>query len=90
VTVDVAEGEWRLSVVQFTSDGTPVGQFIIDGPHANNGGQTVFDISQFPRDPESGSVRLVCANVGIHDYEGLNNWCGAAPIYTGRISILRS
>jgi len=87
VTVDVAEGEWRLSVLQFTSDGTPVGQFIIDGPHANSGGQTVFDMSQFIG---TGYVRLVCANVGIHDYGGLNNWCGLAPIMTGKISILRS
>jgi hypothetical protein len=95
VTVDVDEGEWRLSVVQFTSTGTvdTSGIFLMqpnDGPVHNNGGQTVFDVSQFPRNPDSGSVRLVAANVGIHDYEGLNNFCGAEPIMTGRLSIFPS
>lgn len=87
VTVDVQEGEWRLSVLQFNSDGTPQGQFLIDGPYENNGGQTVFDISQFTGD---GYIRLVAAHVSMHNYGGLSNWCQDAPILTGKISILRS
>lgn len=65
VTVNITAGEWRITLLQFTSDGTPVGSFIIDGPHAILGaGSHVFNIStHIPAFTANGSIRLVCANV---------------------------
>lgn len=65
ITVTITAGEWRLTVVQFTSDGTEVGSWIQDGPHtAFAGDVVVFDIAN--REEEfttEGNIRLVCANV---------------------------
>lgn len=90
VTVNITAGEWRITLLQFTSDGTPVGSFIIDGPHAILGaGSHVFNIStHVPTFTANGSIRLVCANVtfsgtgtNMSDY-----FTTEAP--TGTISIL--
>lgn len=87
VTVNVQLGEWRISVIQFTSDNTPVGIFKIDGPHVNNGGSTVINLAQFT---DAGYIRLVCAHVSINDYGGLNNFYQASPHLTGKIAISSS
>jgi hypothetical protein len=65
VTVTVTAGEWRITLLQFTSDGTPVGSFILDGPHAIlNAGVHVFNIAtHVPAFTPTGNIRLVCCNV---------------------------
>ncbi len=70
ITVNITSGEWRITLLQFTSDGTPVGSFIIDGPHTVNSGETkVFnfnrpgDVLQFT---STGNIRLVCAHVSLN------------------------
>lgn len=89
VTVDVT-GEWRVSAVQFNSDGTPVGEFIMypadNVPAVVVNGQTVVDLSSFTG---TGPVRLVCAHVSMPTYQGLASFCGEGE-YTGTISITRN
>lgn len=79
-------GEWRLSVVQFNSDGTPEGEYVMNGEFINNGGQTFFDVRHFTGE---GSIRLVCAHVTMPTYQGLASFCGEGD-YTGTISIYPS
>ena len=84
VRVTVNSGEWKLAMLQFTSDGTPVGVFSIDGLHDNNGGVTEFDVTQFV---DSGYIRMVCAHVSIINYgPGLDNFVGF-PQISGNITI---
>ena len=86
ISVEVLSGEWQLSMIQFTSDGTAVGVFSIDGLHANNGGVTNFDVTQFT---DTGYVRLICAHVSITNptvpFE-LFKFFGTTPL-TGEINI---
>lgn len=65
IKVQVPQGEWRVTLVQFTSDGTPVGSFIADGPHTLFGGDSInFNIANHsPAFSESGNIRLICVNV---------------------------
>jgi hypothetical protein len=88
VSVEVQQGEWRLAVVYFESDGTPAGIFQIDGPHAVAPVNTqVFDISLFPSNK---MCKLVCANVTITDAGTTQaNFFSPAPI-SGKVKITRS
>lgn len=79
-------GQWRLAMVQFTSDDTPVGDFQMLGQFVNNGGQTLFDVSELTG---TGPIRLVCAHVSMPTYQGLSSFCGEGE-FTGTISITRS
>ncbi len=67
ISVTVPAGEWRVTLLQFTSDGTPVGSFIVDGPHALSADGTdsiVFDVAgHSPEFSDTGNIRLVCVNV---------------------------
>ncbi len=66
ITVTVPKGEWRVTLVQFTSDGTPAGSFIADGSHTlvAGGNDTItFDIANHsPAFSDSGNIRLICVN----------------------------
>lgn len=73
VTVFVSAGDWRLAMVQFTSDGTPAGVFMMDGVHSVTGpGFATFDVTAFdplPGNPLlNGRIRLVCVHVSLNDY----------------------
>jgi hypothetical protein len=68
INVTVPQGEWRVTLVQFTSDGTPVGSFIADGPHTLIGGGsnntlTLNVAGHNPAFSETGNIRLICVNV---------------------------
>ncbi len=67
IKVKVPFGEWRVTLVQFTSDGTPVGSFIADGPHTLVGGGndtlTLNLANHNPSFSETGNIRLICVNV---------------------------
>ncbi len=91
VTVTILKGEWRISLFQFTSDNTPVGQFIMDGPHSIiNSGSKVFNIaSHVPAFSQTGKIRLVCTNVSMTDQGGINNFLQDGVI-SGSISIART
>jgi hypothetical protein len=69
IKIDVASGEWRLTIVQFTSDGTSVGSWIQDGSYTVlGGGSYTFDIAtHVPSYTPTGNIRLVCANVNFPD-----------------------
>ena len=88
VIIDIGTGEWNVSVVQFTSDGTPVGEWIQDpirnlGP----GGNTVFDIAaHVPSYNANSDIYLVCSHVSLTDLGGLNNYYSPIAV-TGSISI---
>ncbi len=66
ITVTVPEGEWRVTLVQFTSDGTSVGSFIADGSHtlvAGSNDTITFDVANHsPAFSDSGNIRLICVN----------------------------
>lgn len=90
VTVTITAGEWRITLLQFTSDGTQIGSFIQDGPHTIVGaGVHVFNIvGHVPAFTPSGNIRLVCANVS---FSGtglvLSDYFQSAPL-TGTINIV--
>ncbi len=67
ITVSVPTGEWRVTLVQFTSDGTAAGSFIADGPHTltSGGSDTItFDVAgHSPAFSDTGNIRLICVNV---------------------------
>lgn len=67
IKVTVPTGEWRVALVQFTSDGTQVGSFIADGPHvvSASGTNTItFNVAgHSPAFSDTGNIRLVCVNV---------------------------
>ena len=92
ITITISKGEWRLTLLQFTSDGTPVGNFIMDGPHTIVGtGEHVFDVANHaPAFTSEGSIRLVCSNV---TFSGtgmeLADYLANEPT-TGTIKIVRS
>lgn len=88
VSVEAQQGEWRLAVVYFESDGTPAGIFQIDGPHVVNPGDTqVFDVTVFPSNK---MAKLVCANVTITDGGTVDaNFFAPAP-NSGKIKIART
>lgn len=90
VTVNITSGEWRVSLVQFISDGTSVGTFNMDGQHTVlAAGNHVFNIgAPFVN---NGSIRLVCAHVGLKDYGGLGNFYQptSGPYLTGDITITK-
>lgn len=87
VTVTITAGNWRLAMVSFKSDGTPVGVFNIDGPHAINGaGVQVFNAAGFPVD--SDYVKLVCANTTITDQGSVFTNFYSLPPPSGSISIV--
>ena len=91
VTVNISAGEWRISVFQFTSDTTPVGTFIMDGPYTITGaGSHVFNIAAHsPAFTPSGKIRLVCTHVSLTDLGGINNYLGTQT-NTGTISIIKT
>lgn len=74
IKVEVSKGEWRVTLVQFTSDGTRDGSFIADGPHTlvADGTDTItFDVANHsPAFSDSGNIRLICVNV---TFDGTGN-----------------
>lgn len=70
IKVTVPTGEWRVTLVQFTSDGTKDGSFIADGPHtvSASGTNTItFDMAAHsPAFTESGNIRLICVNTNFN------------------------
>lgn len=92
VTITITKGEWRLTLLQFTSDGTPVGNFIIDGPHTIvENGVHVFNVaSHVPAFTAQGSIRLVCSNVSFSGTGTvLSDYFSNEP-NTGTIKIVRN
>ena len=88
ITVKTDLGEWRVILVQFTSDGTPVGIWRQDGVHSLNAGDThVFDLEDADF-TETGLIRLVCVHVSLTDQGGFSNYY-ADPAITGKLSITR-
>lgn len=90
ITVNILSGEWRLSLVQFISNGGPSGTFNMDGQYSVTGpGVHVFNIGvPFVN---NGTIRLVCAHVTLTDYGGLGNFYEPVPPnLTGEISIVRT
>lgn len=65
ISVNIAQGEWRITLLQYTSDGTMEGSFIVDGPHTLKDGQSInFNVAAHnPAFTSNGNIRLVCANV---------------------------
>ena len=64
INVSVPYGEWKVTLVQFTSDGTEVGSFIADGPHTvTSGGSVSFNVANHsPAFSSTGNIRLICVN----------------------------
>ena len=88
IDVEVFSGDWSISAVYFSSDGTAVGDFILDGPHRLGSSDSLqLDISRFPED--GGIVRLVCVNVTLTDYGSVENNIYSEPILSGKITISR-
>jgi hypothetical protein len=83
IQISVNFGEWKFSLLQFTSDGTPDGQFIIDGPHSVNvadGEDPIlvnFDVANHvPAFTPTGNIYLVCSCVTITNQPGLYVYLG--------------
>ncbi len=68
ITITITSGEWKLTLFQFTSDGTPVGSWIQDGPHTIFGaGVHIFNVStHVPAFSTTGNIRLVCTHVTLN------------------------
>lgn len=64
INVSVPYGEWKVTLVQFTSDGTQQGSFIADGPHTvTSNDSIVFDMANHsPAFSQTGNIRLICVN----------------------------
>jgi hypothetical protein len=64
ISVTAPLGEWKITLVQFTSDGTSQGSFIADGPHDLSSNDTyVFNIANHnPPFTQTGNIRLICTN----------------------------
>ena len=79
IDIEVLAGEWRITLMQFTSDDTAAGEFIIDGPTAiDSSGTLSFDIGSYGFSPYA-PIRLVCTHVSITDQGILENHSGAIP-----------
>ena len=83
IQISVNFGEWKFSLLQFTSDGTEAGQFIIDGPHSVNvadGEDPIeinFDVaSHVPAFTPTGNIYLVCTCVTLFNQPGLYVYLG--------------
>jgi hypothetical protein len=83
IQISVNFGEWKFSLLQFTSDGTEAGQFIIDGPHSVNVAEgedpilVNFDVaSHVPAFTPTGNIYLVCSCVTITNQPGLYAYLG--------------
>lgn len=90
INLNVVNGDWRVSVVNFVSDGTAAGQFdqlpsVGQASSLSDGQSIQYDLTQLNR-PVGGSTRLVVANVGLNDQGGLSNAYDHGAI-TGQISI---
>ncbi len=91
VSINVTSGDWMIGLFQFTSDGTPQGSFIMDGPHNLNGsGSLNLQIAaHVPAFTLTGHIRLVCCNTTITDQGIELNMLGAI-VNSGQLSITRS
>ncbi len=78
ININVTSGNWMFALLQFTSDNTPVGKFIFDGPHTVNGTGTLsFQVSNHvPAFTETGIIKLVCSNTTVSDSGDLMNYLG--------------
>ena len=78
VTVDVPKGLWRITMTQFTSDGTSAGTFIQDpavGDYIDlqPGGTHTFDLTAMNY-TNSGVINLICSNVSLMSAGGLRDY----------------
>jgi hypothetical protein len=78
VTVDVPRGIWRVTMTQFTSDGTSVGTFVQDpavGDYIDlqPGGSHTFDLNAMNY-TNSGIINLICSNVSLMSAGGLRDY----------------
>ena len=92
VTVDVPRGLWRVTMTQFTSDGTSVGTFIQDpavGDYIDlqPGGSHTFDLTSMNY-TNSGVINLICSNVSIMSAGGLRDYYDELRL-SGEIEITR-
>lgn len=90
ITITITAGEWRLTLFQFTSDGTQVGSWIQDGPVTIVGaGVHVFTVTgHIPAFTATGNIRLTCANVSFSGTGNiLADYFSPEP-NTGSISII--
>ena len=88
ITATAVTGEWRVALVQFTSDGTQVGTFKQAGPFTINGGDParVFNIPSYGFTP-TGIIKLVAVQVKVQSLGGLNDYYSVEPI-PGSITIV--
>ena len=62
IKVTATQGEWKVTLVQFISDGTSVGSWIQDGPHTLLNSDYTFNLAALSLTP-TGNIRLICSNV---------------------------
>ena len=91
IDINVHAGEWKFSLIQFTSDGTQSGQFIIDGPHYVNATDSSinvhFDISgHVPAFTPDGNIYLICSCISLTNQPGLAVYLGY-PLESGWLTI---
>jgi len=94
IDITVNFGEWKFSLLQFTSDGTNAGSFIIDGPHSFNvtgpSATLHLDIANHvPTFSATGNIYLVCSCVTVTNQPGLNVYLGS-PTLGGWIVIKKN
>lgn len=90
INLNVARGDWRCTVVRFTSDGTSVGQFgQLPSPgqttQLTNGQSHRFDLTGLVG---TGNTRLVCVHVSINSAGLAADFFEPEPI-TGSLSLSR-
>jgi hypothetical protein len=88
ININVTKGQWKFSLLQFTSDGTSVGNFIIDGPYyIENAGTLKLPVaSRVPSFTAEGIIYLVCSCVSVTDLGGLENYLGTA-VQSGSLNL---
>ncbi len=86
VTATSVAGEWAVSLVQFTSDGTEAGTFVQSGPFTLNPGDVhVFNVAALGFTP-NGIIKLVCSQLSTIILGGLNDYYSFEPV-PGTINI---
>lgn len=89
ITVTSTDGEWAVSLVQFTSDGTSVGTFVQSGPFTlYPGDDHVFDVGSLGFTPD-GIIKLVCSQLSTIVSGDLNDYYSNEPV-AGTIKIVSS
>jgi hypothetical protein len=83
IRIRIDFGEWKFSLLQFTSDGTNAGSFIIDGPYSINvplGSDPAYVsynvANHVPKFTATGNIYLVCSCVTITNQPGLYVYLG--------------